>query len=78
MSALDRLTRNANTGLVLDAEEVREVLAHIAWLKTQRDELLSAAKNPALRYTTAAATPRRARNKALRELDAAITNATGG
>lgn len=33
MSALDRLTRHQNEGLVLDAEETREVLACIAGLQ---------------------------------------------
>ena len=41
-------------------------------LRTALAKLVEAARNPAIRYTDSAATPRRARNKALRELDAAL------
>ncbi len=84
MSALDRLTRHQHEGLVLDAEETREVLEHIAGLEKERDELLAVSR-AAMRFIDShVADPDITRDMAdaysdLMALnpDAVITNATG-
>jgi len=76
MSAIDRLTRHQHEGLVLDADETRALIAHIAELQKQRDELLGALKFArdelyglphSLGYSFTH----------IPQIDAAITNATG-